>query len=89
MARSANDPTKVPEQELIRLITMNNEWLKNYEIKRALVMHNRTPLPKALRFMSILSEKDIKGLAKSRDVSSVLVNNARRILLAKEKKDRG
>jgi len=77
---------KSSSEELIRLITLNNEWLKNYDIKRALVMHNRTPLPKALRFMSILSEKDIKALAKSRDVSSVLVNNARRILLAKEQK---
>jgi len=80
---------KSSSEELIRLITMNNEWLKNYEIKRALVMHNRTPLPKALRFMNILSEKDLKSLAKSRDVSSMLVNNARRMLLAKEKKDRG
>lgn len=79
---------KSSSEELIRLITLNNEWLKNYEIKRALVMHNRTPLPKALRFMSILSEKDIKTLAKSRDVSAVLVNNARRILLAKEQKGR-
>ena len=79
---------KSSSEELIRLITLNNEWLKNYEIKRALVMHNRTPLPKALRFMSILSEKDIKTLAKSRDVSSVLVNNARRILQAKEQKGR-
>lgn len=77
---------KSSSEELIRLITLNNEWLKNYEIKRALVMHNRTPLPKALRFMGILSERDLKSLAKSRDVSSVLVNNARRILLAKERK---
>lgn len=77
---------KSSSEELIRLITLNNDWLKNYDIKRALVMHNRTPLPKALRFMGILSEKDIKALAKSRDVSSVLVNNARRILLAKEQK---
>ena len=79
---------KSSSEELIRLITLNNEWLKNYEIKRALVMHNRTPLPKALRFMGILSERDLKSLAKSRDVSSVLVNNARRILLAKEQKGR-
>lgn len=79
---------KSSSEELIRLITLNNEWLKNYEIKRALVMHNRTPLPKALRFMGILSERDLKSLAKSRDVSSVLVNNARRILLAKERKGR-
>jgi len=78
---------KSSSEELIRLIVMNNEWVKNYEVKRALVVHNRTPLPKALRFMNILSEKDLKSLAKSREVSSVVVNNARRMLMAKEKKN--
>jgi hypothetical protein len=74
--------------ELIRLVTLSREWLKNYEIKKALVMHPRTPLPKALRFISILTEKDLKMLAKSRNVSQVIVNSARRMLIAKEKKSR-
>lgn len=77
---------KSSSEELIRLITLNNDWVKNYEIKKALVIHNRTPLPKALRYMNILSEKDLKNLAKSREVSSVIVNNARRMLMAREKK---
>jgi len=99
---------KSSSEELIRLITLNNEWLKNYEIKRALVMHNRTPLPTAMRFMNILTEKDLmhnrtplptamrfmniltekdlKNMAKSREISSVLVNTARRMLDAREKK---
>jgi hypothetical protein len=33
-----------------------------------------------------LTEKDIKNLAKSRGVSQVLVNNARRMLMAKQRK---
>ncbi len=77
---------KSSSDDLIRLITLNREWVKNYEIKKALVMHPRTPLPKALRYMNILSEKDLKGLAKSRTVSQVIVNNARRMLMAKEQK---
>lgn len=77
--RSAND-------ELIRLILLNNEWLKNSEIRKALVVHPRTPLPKALRFMSVFTDKDLKNLAKSRNVSQVIVNNARRMLMAKDKK---
>jgi len=77
---------KSSSDELIRLISLNNEWLKNYEIKRALVMHNRTPLPIAIRFMNILTEKDLKNMAKSREISSVLVNTARRMLDAREKK---
>lgn len=77
---------KSASDELIRLITMNNDWIKNYEVKRALVVHTRTPLSKALRYMSYLTEKDIKALAKSREVSSVIVNNARRMLMDKQKK---
>jgi len=77
---------KSANEELIRLITLNREWIKHYEIKKALVLHPRTPLPKALRYMNVLSEKDIKSLAKSRGVSQVIVNNARRMVMAKEKK---
>jgi hypothetical protein len=36
--------------------------------------------------MSILTSKDLKMIAKSKDISAVLVNNARRILMIKEKK---
>lgn len=79
--RSASD-------ELIRIINLNREWIKNYEIRKALVMHPKTPLPKALRFMNLLSEKDIKELAKSRNVAQIIVNNARRMLMAKENKNR-
>ncbi len=77
---------KSSSDELIRLITLNREWVKNYEIKKALIDHPRTPLPTALRYMNVLTEKDIKTLAKSRGVSQVIVNNARRMLIAKEKK---
>ena len=76
---------KSSSDELIRLITLNREWVKHYEIKKALVMHPRTPLPKSLRYMIILTEKDLKNLAKSRGISQVIVNNARRMLLTKQR----
>ena len=76
--RSAHD-------ELIRLITLNPEWVKNYEIQKALVCHPRTPLPKALRYMNVLTPKDLKNLSKSRGVSQVIVNNARRMVMSKDK----
>jgi hypothetical protein len=76
--RSTND-------ELIRLILANREWLKNYTIRLALTMHPRTPLNQGIRFLSTLGEKDIRKLSKSRNISSVLVNACRRILLVKSK----
>jgi hypothetical protein len=78
--------SKASNDEMIRLILLNREWLKSYEMKKTILRHPRTPLNKALRFMSILTSKDLKMVAKSKDVSAVLVNNARRILMIKEKK---
>jgi len=77
---------KAASDDMIRIILLNREWLKSYEMKKALMRHPRTPLNSALRFMSILSEKDLKTIAKSKDISAVLVNNARRIIMIKEKK---
>jgi len=77
---------KTTNDELIRIILLNKDWLKTYEMRRALTLHPRTPLNKALRFMSMFSDKDLKAIANSKDLSSVLVNNARRIITQKEKK---
>jgi hypothetical protein len=76
---------KSSNEELIRIVTMNREWMKNYAIKQALVVHPRTPPALALRYMNILSERDLKTLSKSRDISQVIANSARRMLNAKSK----
>lgn len=76
---------KSSNEELIRIVTMNREWMKNYAIKQALVVHPRTPPALALRYMNILSERDLKTLSKSRDISQVIANNARRMLNAKSR----
>jgi hypothetical protein len=68
---------------------LNKDWLKNYEIRKALVTHPKTPLPKALRFVSALSMKDIKDLARSRQVSNVIATAARKELELRLKKTGG
>jgi len=70
-------------EELIRIILLNRDWIKLYDIKKALAVHPRTPLQKAVRFMTFLSEKDLRELAKSRDVGQAIVNNAKRMVMAK------
>lgn len=75
----------IQNDEIIRIICHNKEWIKNYEIRKALVLNHKTPLPVALRFMAFLSEKDLGAIAKSKNVSSVLANSARRILSTKKK----
>ncbi len=75
----------VQNDEILRIICQNKEWVKNPAIRKALVLNNKTPLPVAIRFMGFLSEKDLSGMAKSKNISSVLVNNARRMLFSRKK----
>lgn len=74
----------VQNDEIIRLICANKEWVKNYQIRKALVENHKTPLPAALRFLSTLGEKDVAFLAKSKNISSVIATQARRMLLNKK-----
>lgn len=77
--------SSLQNDEIIRVICANKEWIKNYQIRKALVENHRTPLPNALRYLAMLTEKDIAGLAKSKNVSTVIATQARRLLLNKEK----
>jgi hypothetical protein len=72
-------------EEIIRLVSMNKDWVKIYPIRKALVENCKTPLPKALRFLSTLNEKDMAALAKSRNVSSVISRQAQRLHMNKKK----
>ena len=72
-------------EELIRIILLNKDWVKLYDVKKALVAHPRTPLQTAMRYMTFLSEKDIRDFAKSREVGQAIVNNARRMLMTKKR----
>jgi len=74
----------VQNDEIMRVICANKEWIKNALIRKALAENNKTPLPHALRFVATLSEKDLASLAKSKNVSSVIASQARRILMSKK-----
>lgn len=75
----------IQNDEIIRTICMNKEWVKNYEIRKAIVLNSKTALPVALRFMGFLSEKDLGAMAKSKNINSVLSNQAKRLLATKKK----
>lgn len=75
----------VQNDEIIRSICGNKEWVKIYPIRKALVENSKTPLSFSLRFMASLTEKDLAALSKSKNVSSVIVSQARRVLLNMKK----
>jgi len=75
----------VQNDEIIRLICANKEWIKNYLIRKALIACPKTPLPNALRYLATMNEKDLAGYAKSKNISSVVATQARRMLLSKKR----
>jgi len=80
---------KTSTEDLIRMILLNKEWMKLYEIKKALITHPKTPPPKAMRLVPMLTMKDIKELAKSRQVSTLVSTAARKELELRIKKTGG
>lgn len=75
----------VQNDEIVRLICANKEWTKNYLIRKALIECPKTPLPNSLRYLTTLNEKDIASYAKSKNISSVISTQAKRLLLAKKR----
>ena len=76
----------VQNDEIIRVICANKEWVKNYQIRKALVENHKTPLPNALRFLGTLGEKDLASLGKSKNVNSIISTQARKILINMKEK---
>lgn len=69
--------------EVLRTIAGTKEWLKSYTIKLNLVANSKTPLPLAMKLLPQLFEADLRKLAKSKNVSSTVAQQARRIIDAK------
>jgi len=80
---------KTSSDDLIRIILLNKDWTKNYEIKKALLVHPKTPPPKALRFVGFMTMRDIKELAKSKQLTNIVKNAIRKELQLRMKKSGG
>jgi hypothetical protein len=71
--------------DILRDICNNKEWTKNYQIRKSLIENSKTPIHFTLRFIVGLTNKDLGLLAKSKNVSSVISTQARRMLMNKQK----
>lgn len=75
----------IQNDEIVRLICANKEWIKNYSIRKALIENNRTPVQSSIRYLGTMGEKDLAYFAKSKNVASVISTLAKRLLLNKKK----
>jgi hypothetical protein len=70
--------------ELLRKIGDHKSWPRNYQVRLALVTNPKTPMATAIHFVSSLQERDIRLLAKSKNVSTTVSSQAKRIIFQRE-----
>jgi hypothetical protein len=73
------------DAEILRRIGAHKSWPRNYQVRLALITNPKTPIGTAIHFLSTLMERDIRFLAKSKNVSATIVSQARRMLLLRER----
>ena len=71
--------------EVLRVISSNRQWTRNYKVKLSLSTNPRTPQPTAMKFVNFLQDSDLKAIVKSKDVPTAISTHARRILTKKGK----
>lgn len=59
--------------DVLKEIAMNKEWLRNYQVRLALVNNPKTPLSIAMAQVTYLNQRDLALLAKSKGVPRPIV----------------
>jgi hypothetical protein len=71
------------DEEIIRFIAYKRQWLRLYAIKVALCNNPKCPLPTAMGLLPHLRPPELKTLARSKGISSVLASSAKQMLQAR------
>lgn len=68
---------------VLRIISMNREWMKKYTIVKALVYNPRTPIALAMSNLKRINEFDMKLMQRDKNIPEVLRREAKRYLESK------
>lgn len=69
------------DRELLDQICKRKEWVGNYQVKLALATNPKTPLAVAVRLVPGLLPRDLRQLAKSKNVPSAVNGLAKRLVI--------
>jgi hypothetical protein len=71
------------DEDMVRTIAERREWMRNYQVRLALAGNPKTPLVIAIRQVSSLDDRDLRTLAKSKNVPQAVAAQARRLLMTR------
>jgi hypothetical protein len=80
--------SRIVSEDVLRILAMNKDFTRNYQIKLNLVSNPRTPFSFAARMIPLLRESELKMLAKSKNVTGA-ISTAVRQQLAKKTQSKG
>jgi hypothetical protein len=67
-------------EEVLRLVALNRDWMKKYAVVKALVLNPRTPLPLAMQHYKRLNETDLKLMQRDKNIAELLRREAKKWL---------
>jgi hypothetical protein len=67
-------------EDVLRVISANRSWMKNYGVAHGLVRNPKTPPAISLQLLHRLSARDIKAVATDRNVTEPVRLAARRLM---------
>ncbi|MDR3556129.1 MAG: DUF4388 domain-containing protein [Syntrophobacteraceae bacterium] len=67
------------DEEVLRRIAIDKEWLKIYTIRHALVANPKTPVNIARKLIPTLNRQDLRNIARSKSISSLVAMEAKRL----------
>ena len=68
------------DENLLRIVGNNLQWMKGYPTKMALVANPKAPVDVTLRWLKFIKDKDLTRLSKSKGVPQVVASQARKLV---------
>jgi hypothetical protein len=81
--------SRTTSADVLRYIYEKRDFLKMYPLRAALVRNPKVPLPTALKFLPTLQERDIKELARDRNVPATVMAQAKAWMMKRELASKG
>ncbi|HKY38298.1 MAG TPA: hypothetical protein VJN18_20285 [Polyangiaceae bacterium] len=78
--------SRVVSEDVLRILAMNKDFTRNYQIKLNLVANPRTPFSFSSRLVPLLRESELKMLSKSKNVSGAISTAVRQQLAKKSQR---
>jgi hypothetical protein len=78
--------SRIVSEDVLRILAMNKDFVRNYQIKLNLVSNPRTPFSFSSRLVPMLRESELKMLSKSKNVTGAISTAVRQQLAKKNAK---